>query len=247
MGPGVIPEGFLPFGPAYDSPVPTQDDGSSMEIQLVTDVVIFGSRQNRLYVSICLLRADYYLSYIRVSFILLLFLLQVNTNGVISFGTSFTSTSSNGVNFDRTDTPPIIAPFWDDINTINGGTIYYRVDTDPIIRDLVNQEILAQYPAEFPPFQATLVFVATWDRVQPFYSNLTGQVNTFQAVIASDGTRSFVRFTYGDIQWGRVSTLIGVSAGDRVNYITHPLSLSSSVTSIANTNVTYRIDRKWQY
>ena len=48
----IIPTGFLPFGSAYgDSTVPTSDDGSTEEIQLGTDIVIFGSRQNRLYVS----------------------------------------------------------------------------------------------------------------------------------------------------------------------------------------------------
>ena len=46
------PAGFLPFGSAHgDTRVPTSDDGSTSEIRLGTDIVIFGSRQNRLYVS----------------------------------------------------------------------------------------------------------------------------------------------------------------------------------------------------
>ena len=54
VGDGVdIPEGFLPFGLAYgDSVVPSVDDGSSEEIQLETDVFIFGSRGDSLYVSL---------------------------------------------------------------------------------------------------------------------------------------------------------------------------------------------------
>ena len=45
--------GFLPFGPIHgDSRVPTRDDDSTGEIQLGTDIVIFGSRQNGLYVSL---------------------------------------------------------------------------------------------------------------------------------------------------------------------------------------------------
>ena len=48
----VMPDNFLPFGPlSGDSAVPPVDDGSSQEIQLGTDVIIFGSRNNRLYVS----------------------------------------------------------------------------------------------------------------------------------------------------------------------------------------------------
>ena len=48
----IIPTGFLPFGSAHgDSTVPTSESGSTEEIQLGTDIVIFGSRQYRLYVS----------------------------------------------------------------------------------------------------------------------------------------------------------------------------------------------------
>ena len=219
---GPVPDGFLPFGTGFgDSLVPTEDDGSSEEIQLGTDVILFGSRQSSLF---------------------------VNTNGVISFGSSFTTATSGGSNFSNFYGDRLIAPFWDDIDINNGGTIYYRQEFDPFIISLVNDEIRSLYPAEFPPFQATLVFVATWDRVAAFDDNqFPGLVNTFQAVIASDGSRSFVRFSYGDIQWGGSRTLIGVSAGDRINYITHPFSLSSSITSIDNSSVTYRIDRKLSF
>ena len=49
----MIPEGFLPFGSAYgDSAVPRVDDGSTDEVRLGTDVVIFGTRNDRLYVSL---------------------------------------------------------------------------------------------------------------------------------------------------------------------------------------------------
>ena len=47
----IIPASFLPFGFAHeDSRGPTSDDDFIGAIQLATDVVIFGSRQNRLYV-----------------------------------------------------------------------------------------------------------------------------------------------------------------------------------------------------
>ena len=54
----MIPENFLPFGPMYgDTIIPPVDDGSSEEIQLVNDVIIFGTRNNRLYVSLnCIIK-----------------------------------------------------------------------------------------------------------------------------------------------------------------------------------------------
>ena len=45
-------------------------------------------------------------------------------------------------------------------------------------------------------------------------------VNTFQAVLATDGTRTFVLFLYEDIQWGSsldsstATAIVGFNAGD---------------------------------
>ena len=162
---------------------------------------------------------------------------------MLSFRQPLTLISSSGLNFNSIFTPPIIAPFWDDINVFIGGTIYYRQESNPVIAKELQQAISSQYP-EAELFHPSLVFVATWDRVEAFISTFRGLVNTFQVIIVSDGTQTFVRFNYGDIQWGGSNTLIGVSAGDGVNFITHPASLSSSVLTIDNTTVTYRVDRK---
>ena len=175
-----------------------------------------------------------------------LLLLQVNTNGVVSFGQRYTVTtirSAGGSNFDSVSSPPIIAPFWDDININNGGMIYYRQVFDSFIIDQVRFEVSSRYP-EVGFFFPSLVFVATWDRVAPFSSIFGGLFNTFQMIIASDGSRSFVGFNYGNIEWGGPDTVIGVSAGDRLNFVTHPASLSSRVLILDGTNVSYRIDSK---
>ena len=161
----------------------------------------------------------------------------MNTNGVLSFGESYTRPV--GTDFVFLSSPPIIAPFWDDVDITRGGTIYYRQDSNFKIIEIVQKALASEYP-EAASFQPSLVFVATWDRVQPYEFDIRGFVNTFQVVIASDaGTRTFVRFSYGDIQWGGVTTLIGVAAGDRVNFVTHPASQSSSVLSLYNTTATY--------
>ena len=165
----------------------------------------------------------------------------MNTNGVLSFGRSFRSFTSGGSDFDSVSSPPIIAPFWDDFDVRRNGTIYYRQDFSSSVADQVQQEIYTQFP-DVGFFYPSLIFVATWDRVAAFGSSFG--FNTFQVVIASDGRRTFVRFNYGDIQWGGSNTLIGVSAGDGINFITHPASLSSSVLLLDNTATTYRIDGK---
>ena len=166
---------------------------------------------------------------------------------MLSFGQSFTFTSSGGSNFSSVSSPqPIIAPFWDDVDVLKGGTIFYRQDFNSSVANQVQQEIYTQFP-DVGFFYPSLVFVATWDRVAAFSSSFRGRFNTFQAIIASDGGRTFVRFNYGNIQWGGSSTLIGVSAGDGVNFITHSASLSSSVLLLDNTATTYRIDGNFHY
>ena len=170
----------------------------------------------------------------------------MNTNGVLSFGQPFTRTSSDGSNFDSVfSSSPIIAPFWDDINIVDGGVIYYRQVFDRLILDQVQLEVLSRYP-EVGFFFPSVVFVATWDRVAQFGAR-NGLFNTFQAIITSDGAVSFVNFTYGDIQWVGQSTLIGVSAGDGLNFVTHPASLSPNILFLNGTNISYRIDSKSPY
>ena len=47
---------------------------------------------------------------------------------------------------------------------------------------------------------------------------LSLQVNTFQAVLATDGSSTYVLFLYEDIQWGDTSTSIGFNAGDNLRF-----------------------------
>ena len=168
----------------------------------------------------------------------------MSTNGLLSFGLPFTHFTSGGLNFDSVFSPPLIAPFWDDVDVRNdGGTIYYRQDNTSSIVEQIQQDISLQFH-NIGFFYPSLVFIATWDRVAPYGflprdSLSRGLVNTFQVVVASDETRTFVRFNYGDIQWGGSGTLIGVSIGDRANFISHPASLSQSVLSFGSSTTKY--------
>jgi hypothetical protein len=55
------------------------------------------------------------------------------------------------------------------------------------------------------------------------------QFNTFQAVLATDGNKTFVLFLYQDIQWRYGHrTAIGFSAGDRTRFFNLPESIDFS-------------------
>ena len=76
------------------------------------------------------------------------------------------------------------------------------------------------------------------------------QTNTFQCILATGLTQSFVIFLYadGEIQWttgdasggsdglGGTEALAGINAGDGVNHITIPGSLTPSIINIAQTS-----------
>ena len=86
----------------------------------------------------------------------------MNSNGVLSFGDSFTAFSPvllSGVS------SPLILPFWADINTGDGGTIYYRFAniTSSIVITLDSYIMDSS-------FSPSLVFIATWDGVAQFGS-----------------------------------------------------------------------------
>ena len=61
--------------------------------------------------------------------------------------------------------------------------------------------------------------------------------NTFQSVLATNGTKSYAVFTYecGKLNWMHYSATIGFSASDDF-FAEHPLSRNSSVNDIACIN-----------
>ena len=63
-------------------------------------------------------------------------------------------------------------------------------------------------------------------------SILSLQVNTFQAVLATDGSSTYVLFLYEDIQWGDTSTSIGFNAGDNLRFFN--LDTSTITNGILN-------------
>ena len=64
------------------------------------------------------------------------------------------------------------------------------------------------------------------------FNNVLAQVNTFQSVLATDGTATYVMFLYEDIQWGAFRTTIGFNAGDSLQFFNLPEA--SDVFSLVN-------------
>ena len=94
--------------------------------------------------------------------------LQVNTNGVISLGSPFTSSFIRSLPLSGTD--QIIAPYWADVDTRGTGQIFYRQSTDPSLLARASREIQSAFPFS-QNITVTNLLIATWDKVGYYFQN----------------------------------------------------------------------------
>ncbi|XP_075459355.1 sushi, nidogen and EGF-like domain-containing protein 1 [Ascaphus truei] len=171
--------------------------------------------------------------------------LYVNNNGLLSFSTSIGTFTPSALPV--TDGNPFLAPFWADVDNTRAGDIYYRQSTDPGILARATSDIRTHFCVLH--FSARWVFVATWHKVGFYGSQSSSKVNTFQAVLSTDGNLTFILFNYADIQWttgtasGGIPALAGLNSGYSTDYYSIPGSMSPAilnVSSTSNVNVTGR-------
>ncbi|XP_030839937.1 uncharacterized protein LOC583108 isoform X2 [Strongylocentrotus purpuratus] len=205
---------FFPFGlNEGDEFLPANDDGYTDELPISVGFPFFDHIQTGLF---------------------------VNNNGIISFSAAVSQFNSDS--FPVANGKPIIAPFWADVDTRNGGTLSYRqvlrsAENDRIF--LEADEIIRASFVDMRDFLSSWIFIATWDSVAHFSSS--GELrNSFQAVMVTDGRYSFVIFNYGDINWaasgGGTPAQVGFNDGDGVNFYSVPGSRTAAVIDIATTS-----------
>ena len=90
---------------------------------------------------------------------------KVGSNGLISFGTSGYNPYSN-TNFPGNSGRYLIGPFWDDINTNNGGETSYETFQSSYYLGQVNA-FLNRKRAIVAEFEGTWMMVAYYDDVAP--------------------------------------------------------------------------------
>ena len=67
------------------------------------------------------------------------------------------------------DNRRLVAPFWADVDTRNGGEVFYRETTDPNLLQRASNDVTATFVDE-RKFKAIWVLIATWYKV-PFYGS----------------------------------------------------------------------------
>ena len=129
--------------------------------------------------------------------------LQVNSNGILSFNHPFTICC--GARTFPIITiilhhfiyhpitvpplmiipPPLIAPFWHDFDPTVAGRISYRQTNNTNQLNTVHQLFTTLDTGELRDFSPTHLFVATWDRVSQFASS--SEVNTMSCMYDCKG------------------------------------------------------------
>ncbi len=157
------------------------DDGSSNSIPLGFNFCFYGTTYNSLF---------------------------INNNGNVSFGSSYSTFSSNSF---PDPSFVMIAPFWGDVDTRGAasGLVYFK--------------------------QTATSLIVKWSNVG-YYSSMTDKLNDFQLIL-TDGSDPLlpngnnIAFCYGDMQWttgsasqgvggfGGVPSTVGVNKGDGINFV----------------------------
>ncbi|XP_019632704.1 PREDICTED: uncharacterized protein LOC109476260 [Branchiostoma belcheri] len=125
--------------------------------------------------------------------------------------------------------PPMVAVSWGDVDlTTDVGKVWYQVYSDDnsvdnatqIMFDMVEGRVTQYFSDTFVP---TWVLVVTWDSVPSVEATYTKQdPNTFQAVLATDGSDSFAFLTYkeDEMLWTNETqdVVLGYNSADGVNF-----------------------------
>ena len=110
--------------------------------------------------------------------------MQVSTNGVISFGATFTNHHSHPFPLSARLSDILIAPFWDDSNVVTGGQILFRLSDNQTLLNEVGSTInnSLEYDYDFTP---TMLFIVTWNRI-PEYGGSSNIVSVIIVIISID-------------------------------------------------------------
>ena len=152
---------LFPFGLEHnDTRAPPADEDSFGPTELSVPIIFYQSEEKEFYVSLH--------SALRKMLVMVLFLIQVGSNGFITFRNPYTSFFIQPFSSDFELSDPIIAPLWADFSTYGFGSIFYRVTTNVSILHRV-KEIIGDANSNYSDYQPLAAIVVTWDSVPPYF------------------------------------------------------------------------------
>ncbi|XDV45133.1 hypothetical protein PO909_013276, partial [Leuciscus waleckii] len=120
-------------------------------------------------------------------------------------------------------------------NSVTGNISYRQVTRGGLLLAASNN--INQY---FPNliFTASWLLIATWDKV-PYFNNSRSS-SSFQVVLVSGGSLSFVMMNYGNISSTNQRFQAGYDTIDSTNYFSIPVADANKLSNSSNVNVTGR-------
>ena len=111
--------------------------------------------------------------------------MQVNNNGLISFGTAISTYTPEA--FPLAGGRRFIAPYWADVDTrpLDGGTVWYREERDSDMLVIAKEDVEWAFPGT--GFQPKWLFIATWENVG-YYNQKTNKVSEYQSCYIAIGS-----------------------------------------------------------
>ncbi|KAK2876892.1 hypothetical protein Q8A67_020988 [Cirrhinus molitorella] len=160
--------------------------------------------------------------------------LYVNNNGHLTFDGPFLHPKPSHLQSQlKRD---IIAPLWTDMDNTVSGTISYRQVTRRGLLLAASNSINQYFPNL--NFSASWLFIATWDKV-PYYNNPQSN-SSFQVVLVSGGSLSFVMMNYGNISSTYQQFQAGYGTVNATNYFSIPVPDENQLFNSSNVNVSGR-------
>ncbi|KAJ1132104.1 hypothetical protein NDU88_010434 [Pleurodeles waltl] len=171
--------------------------------------------------------------------------LIVNTNGVVSFGVAVSQYTSDP--FPLSDGRAFVAPFWADVDIRIAGNVFYRESRNATLLRRASNEVHRYFGLS--SFNATWLYIATWDKVA-YYGSTSSKVNTFQAVLIADGVMDFILLNYDVVVWttgtasggsrttglGGTQAQAGFNSGGSSHYFSIPGSRTADILNVASTS-----------
>lgn len=102
---------------------------------------------------------------------------KVNNNGDVTFRAPLTQYTSQP--FPINGSHKIIAPFWTDIDTTNGGQLWYRPTTQNSVLQQGTSKIRSLFP-NILNFVASWMMVVTWENVAAYHCGPTKNITCSQ-------------------------------------------------------------------
>jgi len=116
------------------------------------------------------------------------FLIQVNTNGVISFIVQVSQYTPDS--FPLGNNRRLVAPFWADVNTRVAGEVFYRETSDPALLQQATEDIRSSF-VEHREFKATWLLIVTWYEVA-FYGASGSNTNKVEKDVPDESSNVYI-------------------------------------------------------